>query len=152
MSTESSEVQRHLIIVGTGGLGRQIAELIEEIQDRRVAGPRPNILGWLDSNSQMHGTRVYDLPVLGDLAWIRDHPDVEVVIAIAAPATRRKVAEQCRAWGHTRFATLIHPTALVSRRAVIGEGTVICAGAIVNTDPWIGRHVLINALDRKSVV
>ena len=38
----------------------------------------------------------------------------------------------------------IHPKAAVSKGVVIGPGTVIVAGAIVNTATEIGRNVIIN--------
>lgn len=104
------------------------------------------MLGWLDSNVQTHRTQVHDLPVLGDLNWLNDHPEVYAVVGIGAPAVRRKIVDKLRSMGHTRFPTLIHPTAIVSRRAEIGEGTVICANVTTTTDYRIGRHVLVNIM------
>lgn len=106
MDIDSNEVQRRLIIVGTGGLARELHELIEDIQDAEAGARRSEVLGWLDSNPATHGTQVHGLPVLGDLEWIKDHPDVGVVVGIGAPSTRRKVVEQIRALGHTAFPTL----------------------------------------------
>ena len=40
--------------------------------------------------------------------------------------------------------TLIHPSAVISRRTKIGEGTVIMAGAVVNSDTVIGKGCIIN--------
>lgn len=146
MGIESNEEERRLVIVGTGGLGRQLHELIEDIQDAKAGTQRLEMLGWLDSNPEVHGAEVHGLPVLGDLDWIKDHAGVEVVIAVATPHNRRKVVERLHAYGHTRFATLIHPTAIIGRRVSIGEGTVICSRVNVNTDLQIGRHVLVNGL------
>ncbi|MDE6577295.1 MAG: NeuD/PglB/VioB family sugar acetyltransferase [Muribaculaceae bacterium] len=42
-----------------------------------------------------------------------------------------------------KFATIISPTALVSRNSVIGEGSAVLSGAIVNR-AVLGRHVVIN--------
>jgi sugar O-acyltransferase (sialic acid O-acetyltransferase NeuD family) len=42
------------------------------------------------------------------------------------------------------FVKAIHPTAIVSKFASIGEGTVIMAGAIINPEAKIGNHCIIN--------
>ncbi|WP_052751180.1 acetyltransferase [Deinococcus soli (ex Cha et al. 2016)] len=142
MTTHKLHIKR-VVIVGTGGHAREIHELIEDIN---TAAPTWEIMGWLDSNAAAHGTTVHDLPVLGDVEWLQANPDVYVTVAIGAPPVRRRVVERVRAVGHTKFATLIHPTALIGRRVEIGEGTVICAGVITSTDYRLGQHVLINRM------
>lgn len=42
------------------------------------------------------------------------------------------------------FATIVHPSAVVSRYAQVGAGTVILGGAVINTDAKIGCGVIIN--------
>lgn len=42
------------------------------------------------------------------------------------------------------LATLIHPSATISRYAVIGEGTVVFAGVVVNAYARIGLGVILN--------
>ncbi|MFW8625426.1 acetyltransferase [Deinococcus sp. ME38] len=143
MNSAHTPVTRRIVIVGTGGHAREIHELIEDIN---TVAPTWEIMGWLDSNAAAHGTTVHDLPVLGDVDWLQANPDVYVTVAIGAPPVRRRVVERVRAIGHTRFATLIHPTALIGRRVEIGEGTVICAGVITSTDYRLGQHVLINRM------
>ena len=42
------------------------------------------------------------------------------------------------------FVKAIHPSAIISKFASIGEGTVIMAGAIINPEAKIGNHCIIN--------
>lgn len=42
------------------------------------------------------------------------------------------------------FITVVHPTARVSSRTTVGEGTIVCPGAQVASHGRIGRHALIN--------
>lgn len=42
------------------------------------------------------------------------------------------------------FATAIHPSAIVSPSAKIGEGSVVMAGAVINADVVIGKHCIVN--------
>ena len=39
---------------------------------------------------------------------------------------------------------LIHPKAAVGEKVLIGKGTVIMAGAVVNSDTEIGRGCIVN--------
>lgn len=135
---ESSEV----VIVGTGGLARELHQLIDDINE--AAPGSFKVLGWLDGNSVTHGTEVHDLPVLGDLDWLKQHPAVEVVIGIGAPAIRRKVVEKLSGQGHRAFARLIHPSVVLGQRVEMGDGVTICAGVVRTTDFKIGHHVLVN--------
>jgi sugar O-acyltransferase (sialic acid O-acetyltransferase NeuD family) len=145
MNLDSNLQVHRLVIVGTGGLARELHELIEDM-NTSASLDRWEMIGWLDSNVETHATKVHDLPVLGDLEWLRDHPEVEVVVGIGAPQIRRKVVQAIQSLGHRRFATLIHPTAIIGRRVQIGEGSIICANVTTTTDYQIGRFVLINIM------
>lgn len=139
---------KRLVIVGTGGHAREVHELIEDIN---AARPQWEVLGWLDSNAAAHGTRVHDLPVLGDVDWLSGQglggqDEVWVTVAIGATHVRRRVTQRLQAQGQKLFATLIHPTAVVGRRARIGAGSVLCAGSMATTDCQIGEHALLNRL------
>lgn len=47
--------------------------------------------------------------------------------------------------GHPlEFATAIHPSAIISPSAQIGEGTVVMAGAVINANAVIGKHCIVN--------
>lgn len=130
-----------LVIFGAGGHAREMRQLVDDINHVK---PSWNLLGFLDDNCDLHATPVKGLPVLGDLEWLRRYPRTFLVVAVGNPSVRRRIVKQVSAVGHSRFATLIHPSASVGKRVSIGEGTMICAGAVVTTDVRIGRHVILN--------
>lgn len=66
-----------------------------------------------------------------------------VVVAIGNNAMRQAKLVALQAAG-SRLATLIHPSATVSRYAVVGEGSVVFAGAVVNADARIGLGAILN--------
>ena len=65
----------------------------------------------------------------------------EVVIAIGSAKVRRRLAD---AIAVKRYLTLVHPTAVVSPRASVGDGSVVMQGAIIQSSASVGRHCIIN--------
>ena len=63
-----------------------------------------------------------------------------VIVSIGDNAVRKKVVQKLKC----HFGVAIHPTAVVSPSAKIGEGTVVMAGAVINAGAVIGKHCIIN--------
>jgi len=130
-------VGRALVIVGTGGMGREAAAWIADV------GRQADLLGFLDDDAATHGSEVAGLPVLGGTAWLEDPPDVDAVVAIGAPAARSAVATQLDAAG-VALTTVVHPSALVGPRVTLGAGSIVCPGAMLSCDVTVGRAAIIN--------
>ena len=117
-----------MILYGASGHAKVIIEILEQ-QGILVTG-------LIDANPSVQallGYKVYRL--LDDLDG-----DEEVVISIGNNAIRKKIAA-----GITQaFGTGIHPSANISTRAQIGEGTVVMAGVAVNSSAVVGKHVILN--------
>lgn len=74
-----------------------------------------------------------------------------MIVSIGVNCIRKKVVEKL----HCKFGIAIHPTAVVSPSAKIGEGTVVMAGAIINADTVVGKHCIINtgaSVDHECVI
>ena len=72
-----------------------------------------------------------------------------MIVSIGVNKIRRMVADRlvanAKADGYPlEFATAIHPSAIISPTAKIGEGTVVMAGAVINADAVIGKHCIVN--------
>jgi len=61
-------------------------------------------------------------------------------IAVKNPGLRQRIVSENADWN---YQTLIHPKAYVSKRAEIGEGTIILPGASIAPDVQIGNHCVI---------
>ncbi len=126
-----------LIIVGTGGQGRELHEIVEAL------GLDLDLVGFLD-DAEHHDAPVHGLPVLGSVDWLRDHLDTAVVVGVGEPSTRKRVIQRILSFGPRTFPTLVHPTATLGSRVRLGEGTFVCPGAVLTTDIRVGSHVLLN--------
>ncbi|MCA6073409.1 acetyltransferase [Fulvivirga sedimenti] len=133
---------RPLYIYGAGGLGKEVAALIFEIN--RVT-PQWDLRGFFD-DAWPEKKVCYDLPVIGDLDALLNLQDkIALVVAIGNPVVKRDVILGMAA-RDIEFPTLIHPNVVRydRERIHIGDGSVVGAGVTMTTDIKIGHHVLIN--------
>ena len=63
-----------------------------------------------------------------------------VIFSIGSNRVRKMLDDK---W-HTDYVTAIHPSAIISPTATVGEGSVVMQGAIIQTEATIGRHSIIN--------
>lgn len=120
-----------VIIIGAGGHGKVIADIIEKNGDK--------VLGFLDDGTDK--THIFDYPVLGKTADCVNYPDKMFIIAIGNNGVRKKIAENYK----LKYYTAIHPSAVISRNVIIGEGTCVMALSVINADTIIGKHCIINS-------
>lgn len=128
-----------LVIIGAGGLGREVAWLVEDINEKM---PSWNLQGFIDDNLQ--GKTLEGYPILGnseDLLALKHKP--WVVVAIADTAIRRNIIKKLID-REFNLATLIHPTVSHSKYNKIGQGSIICSGSIITTNVTIGKACIIN--------
>lgn len=131
---------RDLYIIGAGGFGREVAWLVERINE---VNPTWNLKGFIDDNESLWGNVEGDYPVLGGCEYLKSLGDVYAVCAVGSAKVRKIIIGRIKE-SNVKFATLIDPSVLVSKRVEIGEGTIICAGTIITVDIRIGNHVIIN--------
>ncbi len=91
---------------------------------------------------------------LGTIADIKYNPQLQYFCAIGSNTVRKQIVENLdippEGW-----ATAIHPSAVVSKSAIIGKGILICAGAVIQPAAYIGDHVIINtnvSIDHDCVI
>ena len=126
-----------VIIMGTGGNCVDVLDTLREIGNP--------CLGFLDDDPARQGTEVCGVPVLGGLVRAAEYPDASFVFGIGSPKNFWKREEILRRTGLApdRFATVVHPSASVSRLARLGPGTVVFQNVTVTSNVTIGEHVLI---------
>ncbi|PXA97224.1 hypothetical protein DMC47_14945 [Nostoc sp. 3335mG] len=130
------------IIVGAGGFGR---ELVNWARDCHHAGSLPPVAGLLDDDPAAMERFSYSVGLIGTPRDFAPRPGDLLVMAIGTPAVKMRVVEMLIARGG-RFATLIHPRAVIAGSAQIGEGSILCPLSLVSADAIVGRFCNINAL------
>lgn len=131
-----------IYVFGAGGHAREILQIIQDI-NASAAPARWQPAGiLLDPEYSFSSPDLHGIPILSDPAqW---NPELSVVIAVGQSAGRWKVYQRLLELGFTRFPALIRPRAWLAASTETGQGNVIFAGAMLNTDVTLGDHVHIN--------
>jgi sugar O-acyltransferase (sialic acid O-acetyltransferase NeuD family) len=137
---ERMTATRSLVIIGAGGFGREVVDVVDAIN---AQAPSFELLGFLDDGDVRQDllTRI-GMPRLGDTRMITEL-HAEYVIGIGSADPRRRIDSLARGCGR-RAAILRHPAATVGRDVTIGDGSIIAAGARLTTHIALGRHVHVN--------
>jgi sugar O-acyltransferase (sialic acid O-acetyltransferase NeuD family) len=125
-----------LLILGSHVFAEEVADLVEQAGAYELAGFVEN---WDRDRAggELLGRPVHWIDDVGPLA--RDH----VAVCAIGTTQRRAYVEQVAALGFG-FATVRHPSAVVSPRAEVAPGCVIGARVVVATGSRIGAHVILN--------
>jgi sugar O-acyltransferase (sialic acid O-acetyltransferase NeuD family) len=126
-----------LVIVGAGGHGREALAVARAVD--RDRGRRRSI-GLVD-DGDTDPDLVDPTILLGTTQFLIDHGD-EHVIAIGAPALRRRVAERIGAAAPAT--SLVDPSAWIGDHVELGAGALVFPGAICTSNVRIGLHSHLN--------
>jgi sugar O-acyltransferase (sialic acid O-acetyltransferase NeuD family) len=127
-----------LFIFGAGGHGRGVLRLVRAL----AAHATPiEVAGFIVEPGYADASFVHGVPVHTGTAALLQVADAMVVVAIAAPATRRRIVHTIGTEVGSGFPTLIHPQVLLDETVTIGPGSVLFPGLLVGTDVRIGSHV-----------
>lgn len=131
---------KDLIIVGAGGLGREVLQMCMEIN---MMAPTWNIKGFI--NDDLHALDGIDCrySVIGTIRDWEPKEDEVFVFAIANPKAKEKLVEMMLKKG-AKFETIISPRAFVADNAKIGEGVVISPFCFVSCNTVIGDFTFLN--------
>lgn len=131
---------KDIVIIGAGGIGREVAWIIEEINE---VNPTWNIIGFVDDNSEMWRKDLNGYRVLGGLDILdKLESKPEVIVAIANCGVKKDIVARLN--GKFNFATVVYPTIKISNFIEIGQGTIIYPGVILTVNTKIGNHVVIS--------
>jgi len=134
-------IKQKAIVVGAGGLGREVAAMIESSFSNEI-----DIIGFVD-DGKPSGESINGYPVLGGVknlvSWTEP---LSVYIGIGVPSVRKRIVEHLSSNLHLKFPNLIHPFARIHSPSTVqlGRGNIICDGVILTTNIQIGNFNLIN--------
>ncbi|MBP7496662.1 MAG: acetyltransferase [Bacteroidales bacterium] len=137
----SKKNKTNIIIFGASINSKVIIDIIEKEEKYIIAG--------LIDKTYKKGIKLMDYPLIGCdkdiIKIIKDYNINGGVIGIGDNQTRALVYKKIiKLIPDFNFIKCIHPSAEIGKNVRIGEGTVIMAGAVINSDSSIGKFCILN--------
>ena len=132
-----------IIILGAGGEGLEILQVINLLNAKRTQW---EIIGFLDDNKSLIGKIFFNIQVIGTIDDAKKYNDAYFISSIGHP-DRPKLRKEVRdrvPFKDEKFATIIHPSAVICSTSKIGYGCFIQANCTISTCSVIGNNVLIS--------
>ena len=121
-------MSKSLLIIGAGGHGRVVKEVAEALGYDKIA--------FLDDNSADAIGKIAD-----SKSFVQEYQ--AAFVGIGNNKFRNELLQRLEQEGYETPA-LLHPTAYISKTAVIGKGTVVEPKAIVNANSRVGVGCIIS--------
>ena len=139
-SIETRKFKGRVFVVGGGGHGKVVIDALLSAGDCEIAGV-------IDDDEEKLGQQVLGVPVVGSCAQLfslaaRYRVD-GTVLAIGENYIREQLFRRIKGAG-LAVLRVIHPSACISRFAVLGEGVVLLAGSVINPGAVVGDNVCVN--------
>lgn len=129
-----------VVIYGAGGLGREIYDTLVFVNAKKLAF---KVVGFID-DTRAQGSIVNGVEVLGSSSVLEEmYGKFGIILGIADPEVRKKLHLKYK--NYFLFPNIIHPTAIVSPFAELGEAILIQSNCLVAANSKIGAGVIMNA-------
>lgn len=129
----------NIIIIGAGGFGREVYNWAKE----SFSPKKFRIKGFLSSNPNDLNNFNFDVGILGHENSYNIKKQDRFLVAIGDIDIKKGVVAKLKKKG-AQFLNLIHPTAIVSKTAKMGQGVIICPFVIVSDHVILDDFVLMN--------
>lgn len=128
-------------LIGASGHAKVIIEILEELNVK--------IQALKDDNPTITSLVGYD--VYREFPAIFNKEIDKIIISIGNNSIRKRIATS----NDYNFMTAVHPSSNISVRCSLGAGTVVMAGATINSSVRVGKHAIINtncSIDHDCVI
>lgn len=141
--------RKKIFVFGASGHAKVVTDIVERQGLYDIAF-------FVDDDPVLKGSRFYGYRVIGGKQELLDNRN-QISGGIVAIGSNRARIAIARWLADNRFNTVsaIHPSAQLGRGVVVADGTVVMAGAIINSDSRIGRNVIVNtcvSIDHDCVI
>ncbi|MFZ0792693.1 MAG: hypothetical protein WAM65_02915, partial [Candidatus Korobacteraceae bacterium] len=135
---------KKIAVVGAGGLAREVAWVINDLNKTR---PQFDFLGFLTADLSRPSKYDSRDMILGEDDWLENNNDVQALaLAIGDPQRKTIVVEKLVSrFPHLEWPSLIHPSVCFDRRTARFErGTIIFAGTTASVNVVLEEFSLVN--------
>jgi sugar O-acyltransferase (sialic acid O-acetyltransferase NeuD family) len=124
-----------IAVVGSGGHAKVVADA--------VLAQGHEFSGFFGEDSSRWGQTVLGYPILGPIKGWQQQSIEALVVGIGDNLARKVVFNQLKSAG-AKLITVVHPRATLGKGVALGEGAVVLANVVVNSDSQIGPNCILN--------
>lgn len=133
---------KQLVIIGAGGMGREVYHLATECSG---FGTEFEVKGFLDDNPHALDSFAFGYPpIIGTTDNYQIAVDDVFTCSIGDVHTKVRIIEKIESRGG-KFISLIHPDVYIVPTALIGDGVLIFHDVHVGSEAVIGNHVMLQS-------
>lgn len=121
-----------IIIVGAGDFGLEVADWL--------ALCNANVAGFIDDIKSANELLPY--PLLGTIIDYQPKPEHKLLLAIADPKTRKRIAQTL--YERQSYFTTMGCQVTAAKSASWGEGTICCPHSLISAKAKVGPHCHLN--------
>lgn len=136
-------MREKVVIIGAGGHGRVVLEILQLADIHAIAGFIDADAARQNEIIELAGQSYKILGAINQLPKLKKQGVVGAVVAIGDNRVRLGYAQEVKKAG-LKLVSAIHPRAMISPTARLGENLCIAAGAIIGTETVIGDSCIIN--------
>ena len=135
-----SDHSKPIIIIGAGGHAKVLIDALQQL--------KASILGISEQDSALVDTELLGVAVICHNGELKKYPPEGVTLVngvggVRDTSLRKEVFERLKMLGYG-FSQVIHPSAVISADAVLGEGVQVMAGVIIQAGVRIAENAIIN--------
>ena len=130
-----------LLIVGAGGLAREVAYVVEDLNE---LSPTFNVIGYYDNNPDAPA-HIHGVPVLRKTDVQGLPRDTGYLVGIGAPRVKQRAAQEMLELGFACPAILAHQSSVIHSTSRRGGGTIFFYNVVASVDQVLGRFVMVSA-------
>jgi sugar O-acyltransferase (sialic acid O-acetyltransferase NeuD family) len=136
MTSKNSPKITQVLLLGIGSWSIEIADLINDIPNYKAVG------FVVDRPPYEPGQNIFGIPVywIDEIISLVDH---HYVLSAIGTTKRKNFIQKIEGMGF-RFATILHPSARISKLSIVNKGSIISYGVQIGAQTQIGCHVNIN--------
>lgn len=133
---------KKILLFPFNGNAREAASVIEDINSSKAEW---ELLGFVDDNRELAGRKFGRYQVIGGREKLAEYPEAMVLAVPGRPENFRDRAGIIGSLGidPSRFATIIHPGAVIGIDCEIGPNSLLMAHVVLTASVRIGSHVII---------
>lgn len=133
-------MSKPIFIISAGGHAKVLLECL-------IAIGKP-ISAFIETDAEKIGCKIFNIDIISQDFFLKNYAASDVLLvnglgSVTIPILRKKVFLFFKEKGYL-FLTLTHPTAYVAKDVILGEGSQLLAGCIVQTGTILQDNIIIN--------